>query len=160
MIRVLSIIFQWGTDCMTLDLPCTSALDLSRVYFLPIPDKPIIWPNKIFLIELNSSYCLHTVKASRPVPWGFKRAANLSPRFKSLIDDLGTRSIESWTIWFLRPVILRTSALLLSKTYLCEPGNWYLCHSLITKPFVRVWDRKIGVMFMRHRARPLPDYVS
>ena len=130
---------MWGRY-ITFDLPCISTLDLSHVCSLSIPEnrrprKPIICLVKIFILNWILVR-LHTVKARKPILCGFKCASNLVARAKSHWLVIVYHTGHKWTIWSLRPFTLRISALLLSKTYMCEPRSQYLDHSLITKPFV------------------------
>ena len=73
-----------------------------------------------------------------------------------MIDDLGTTSLEAGTIWILRPITLSISALLLSKTSVWEPRNWYYNHSLMSHNL----SRKIRVILRQHRATLLQSDVS
>ena len=73
-----------------------------------------------------------------------------------LIDGLGTTSLEAGPIRILRPITLSISALLLSKTSVWEPRNWYYNHSLMSQNL----SRKIRVILRQHRARLLQSDVT
>lgn len=107
------------------------------------------------LIKLNTSHWPHVVKASRQVLMRFQTSCQLLTQILiRLVGGLGTTSLKAWAVWTLRPTTSRISAQLLSKTYLCEPRNWYPDCSLIRKPFNNV-SRKTRVTLRQHRDRPL-----
>ena len=96
----------------------------------------------------------HTVKASKPILMRFQ--ACLSPRSKPNWLMASTTSLEAGTIRILRPITLSISALLLSKTSVWEPRNWYYNHSLMSHN----QSRKIRVILKQHRARLLQSDVT
>lgn len=132
-------------------------LKLSHVYSQFLDNrrlrKSIICLIKTFLSNWTPSTSHSQDKQTNPHEVSNLLITQVYTRF---IDGLGTTSLEVGTIRILRPITLSISALLLSKTSVWEPRNWYYNHSLMSNNL----SRKPRVILRQHRARLLQSDVS
>ena len=86
--------------------------------------------------------------------WGFKPAHH--PDLNQIDWWLGYHIFRGRDHTKIRPITLSISALILSRTSVWEPKNWYYNHSLMSNNV----SRKIRVILRQHRARVLQSDVS